>query len=63
VKSLKSGGSEWVIEGGTPGAKYETKPATELKHIGSGIIKKLEPHGIITIKDMKQLSSDGVKKC
>jgi hypothetical protein len=61
VKSLKSGGSEWVVDGGCPGAKYETESATELKHIGNGIMKKLEPYDIVTIRDLKQLSSDGVK--
>jgi hypothetical protein len=51
VKSLKSGGSDWVVDGGCPGAKYETESVTELKHIGSRIMKKLEPYGIVTIRE------------
>ena len=57
-KSLKGNGGKWVVINREPNSKYEMDPVDYLDLVGDVTKKKLKKQGLVTIQDIKDLSSE-----
>jgi hypothetical protein len=57
-KSLNGNGGKWVVINREPNSKYEMDPIYSLDLVGDVTKKKLKKQGLVTIQDIKDLSSE-----
>jgi hypothetical protein len=60
-KLLKGNGDKWVVINREPNSKYEMDPVDSLDLVGDVTKKKLKKQGLVTIKDIEDLSSEHAK--
>jgi hypothetical protein len=57
-KSLKGNGGQWVITNRPPSCIYEMDPLNSLDLVGRVTKKKLEKQGLVTVKDIRDMSRE-----
>jgi hypothetical protein len=61
VKSLKTGGSQWVVDTRLEGDLYMNDPVTKLKGCGPATSRKFEAHGIKSLGNLCALDNTGIQ--